>query len=533
MNPFFLLRFDRINRAVHAAILIAMTFIGFDSEAASGIESTSSRPNIVFLLSDDQTVGAVGCYGNKDIITPNLDQLANEGVRFLNHYNTTSICMASRSSIMTGLYEYRHGCNFDHGNMARSFFDQSYPALLRRSGYFCGFAGKIGFVLEGEPFEIFEHEFDRWAGGPGQTHYETIKNEGIRIYADRYPHCSRAYGAWGQDFIKAAKQSGKPFCLSISFKAPHLPATPDPIDWNLYDSKETFSRPQNYGAQNGKHLSPQAHTSRAAVDYSNWSNDYDKTVRNYYARITGVDAAVGMIREELERQGFSENTVIIFTSDNGYNSGSHGFGDKVLPYEEGSKSPLIILDPRLSKQRNGALCNAVTANVDMAATILALADVTIPKGIDGKSLTPLLSNPTNHVREWLPLFNFWGVTSAQSMAIVSERWKYIHWYYGGNEMNPTEELFHLHDDRLEMRNLAPDNQYSQPLAAARKAYDTELVAIAASSIRGHGYEPYSVLFDRVSEWPTKESLLSAMTQPRRIEKENGPSEVKSKRKKQK
>jgi arylsulfatase A-like enzyme len=121
-------------------------------------------------------------------------------------------------------------------------------------------------------------------------------------------------------------------------------------------------------------------------------------VRLYYALITGVDAAVGMIREALDRQGLAENTVIILTSDNGYNSGSHGFGDKVIPYEEGSKSPLIIFDPRLPKHHVGLTCEAVTANVDMTATIFALANVPAPEGIDGKNLLPLLANTNGKVR---------------------------------------------------------------------------------------------------------------------------------------
>ena len=134
--------------------------------------------------------------------------------------------------------------------------DQSYPVLLRQAGYFTGFAGKIGFVLQGEPFEALAPLFDQWAGGPGQTFYETAKNAGIAKYAAQYPHCSRAYGAWALDFLKAAKASGKPFCMSISFKAPHLPFTPDPIDMKLYAGK-TFTRPPNYGVENAKHLSPQ------------------------------------------------------------------------------------------------------------------------------------------------------------------------------------------------------------------------------------------------------------------------------------
>lgn len=473
----------------------------------------AEKPNIIFLLTDDQTIGAVGCYGNKDVITPNLDRLASEGVRFANHYDTTSICMASRCSVLTGLYEYRHGCNFDHGDLERRFLANSYPVKLREAGYFTGFAGKIGFVIQGEPFEAFEKEFDVWAGGPSQTHYHTRKNEGIAKYANQFSHSSRAYGAWAQDFLKTAKASGKPFCMSISFKAPHMPFTPDPVDLKLYESKTTFTRPPNYGVEKGTHLSPQVHTSRAATKYREWVKDYDNTVRLYYALITGVDAAVGMIREGLQREGLDKNTVIIFTSDNGYNNGSHGFGDKVVPYEEGSKAPLIIYDPRLPKQNAGQTSEAVTANVDMCATIFALAGVPTPEGIDGRNLLPLLTNPGGKVRDWLPLFNHWGEHSAQSMTVVSSEWKYINWYYGGVggknsvSMKPTEELFFLTKDRIEMTNLAGDSAFAGQLAIAREAYDAELDAMKTKVIKGHGYEPYPVLFDRTSSWETKAPLL--------------------------
>jgi arylsulfatase A-like enzyme len=471
---------------------------------ASGIARAGERPNIVFLFSDDQTGRAVGCAGNSDVITPHLDKLAGDGVRFTNHYNTTSICMASRCSVLTGLYEYRHGCNFDHGDLERRFIEKSYPVLLRKAGYFTGFAGKIGFVLHGEKFETLAPLFDEWAGGPGQTHYATAKNVGIAKYAGQYPHSSRAYGAWAQDFFKSAKASGKPFCMSISFKAPHLPSTPDPIDLKLYEGK-TFQRPANYGVGNAKHLSPQSQTSRAATGYREWVKNYDTAAANYYALITGVDAAVGMIREGLEREGFSKNTVIIFTSDNGYNSGSHGFGDKVLPYEEGSKSPLIIYDPRLPTGKNGKVSSAVTGNVDMAATIFALAGETAPP-MDGKNLLPLLDNLAGKVRDALPLFNFWGVASAQSMAIVTPECKYIHWYYGEG-MKPTEELFHLANDPHELTNSAADPKHAATLAAMHQHYDTELAAIASNLPLGHGYENYPTLFSRTIPWEKKAGLL--------------------------
>ena len=493
------------------SIPAALVLLAFGPTVASAAGATG-KPNIVFLFSDDQTARAVGCYGNKEVITPHLDRLAAEGVRFTNHYNTTSICMASRCSVLTGLYEYRHGCNFEHGDLERRFIEQSYPVRLRQAGYFTGFAGKIGFVLQGERFEALASLFDQWAGGPGQTFYETEKNEGIAKYASQFPHCSRAYGAWAQDFIKAAKQSGKPFCLSVSFKAPHLPFSPDPIDLKLYSGKK-FTRPPNYGVEHAKHLSPQSQTSRAATAYREWVNDYDNSAAHYYALITGVDAAVGMIREGLAREGLADNTVIIFTSDNGYSAGAHGFGDKVLPYEEASKSPLIIYDPRLPRSQAGTVSDAVTAGVDMAATIFALSGVPAPADRDGQNLLPLLTKPQGRVRDYLPLFNFWGIKSAQSMAVVTPEWKYVYWYYGDGGMTPVEELFHIGADRFELANLAADPRSAAPLAAMRKHYDAQLAHLTRDVVRGHGYEPYPVLFDRMIAWTQKSPLLKPDAAP--------------------
>ena len=149
----------------------------------------------------------------------------------------------------------------------------------------------------------------------------------------------------------------------------------------------------------------------------------------------------------------------------------------------------------------------MTANVDMTATIFALSGVPAPEGMDGKSLLPLLANPGGKVRDWLPLFNFWGTESAQSMAVVSRDWKYIYWYYGGHGMKPTEELFHLAQDRIEMVNRAQPSESAPELASARRAYDAELAAMKAKVIQGHGYKPYPVLFDRTTTWEQKEPLL--------------------------
>ncbi len=473
---------------------------------AAADETAAPRPNIVFLMTDDQAVGAAGCYGNREVITPHLDRLAADGIRFLNHYVTSSICMASRCSVLTGLYEYRHGCNFDHGDLNRRFFADSYPARLRAAGYYTGFAGKIGFDLTDEPLENLAKEFDQWGGGPGQTDYETARNKSIARYAAEFPHSTRAYAAWARDFLAAARQSGRPFCMSISFKAPHLPFTPDPQDLRPYDDRQVFTRPANYGVENGTHLAPQVQTSRAATSYRQWITDYDDTIRAYYALITGVDAAVGMIRESLAQQGFAENTIIIFTSDNGYNCGAHGFGDKVLPYEEASRAPLIIYDPRLPKSGAARVCPALTANVDLAPTILALAGVPAPEGMDGRNLQPLLANPSLSVRESLPLFNFWGIPSAQSMAVVTRDWKYVYWYYGEG-MSPTEELFQLTNDPLEMSNVATEPRSAAALEFLRGEYDREVAALRTGANPAHGHARYRILFDRSTPWSEKSALL--------------------------
>ncbi len=500
----FTLRSRRLRLLAFAGTLFAW--------AEPGFAAVADRPNLVFLFADDLATRGVGCYGNPEVHTPQLDRLASEGMRFARHYNTSAICMASRCSVLTGLYEYRHGCNFQLGDLPRRMLEQSYPVRLREAGYFTGFAGKIGFVLDGEPFDALAAFFDRWAGGPGQTFYETEKNPGIARYAAEYPHCSRAYGAWAADFVHEAKRRNQPFCLSISFKAPHLPFTPDPQDLPRYEGR-TFARPANYGVGKGRHLAAQAHTSRAAIAYREWINDYDRSAALYYALITGMDAAVGMIREALVREGLAENTVIVFSADNGYNAGSHGFGDKVLPYEEASTAPLIVYDPRQPAHLAGQVCTAVTAGVDVAATLFDLAGVPPPPGIDGRSFRPFLADPRAGGREFLPLFNFWGIQSAHSLAVVARDWKYVRWHYAGDGLRPAEELFHLAQDRGEMRNVAGEAEHRVPLETMRRAFDAEVARMKQNVIAGRAYEVFPTLFDRTLAWEKKAPLLAKLPAP--------------------
>ncbi len=134
----------------------------------------------------------------------------------------------------------------------------------------------------------------------------------------------------------------------------------------------------------------------------------------------------------------------------------------------------------------------------------------LPEGVDGRDLLPLLANPGARVREVLPLFNFWGILSAQSMAVVTPEWKYIYWYYAGDGMKPVEELFHVGRDRYELATLASNPEYASELETMRRHYDAEVVAIREKVMKGHGHEQYPVLFDRNVGWEEKAPLLKAL-----------------------
>lgn len=478
--------------------------------------SQAERPNIVLLFTDDQSFFSTGATGNVQVKTPEMDRLAADGLLFTHHYNSTAICMGSRASIMTGMYEYKTGCNFSHGPMRPATFAKSFPVLLRRAGYRTGFAGKFGFaVTDGKSerdnsFRVLPVDaFDAWAGGTGQTSYVTKKNKYLARYADRFPHATRAYGAFAQDFIRECAGDDRPFCLTLFFKSPHRPFTPDPYFDDVYKDV-VFEKPTNYGREHGQHLSKQSRLGRQYLtffrDMGFDPDHYQETMRAYHQLVHGVDYAIGMLREELERQGVAQNTVIFHTSDNGFFCGAHGFGGKVLPYEEGSKVPLVIYDPRRAEPGAKRTATTVTGTVDVAPTILDLAGHPIPENMDGRSLTAVLDDPSHNVREVLPLFQVWGAPPTFSMSVVTKEHKYIYWCYG-DKMEPAEELFDLANDPMEMRNVAQDAGYADVLTTMRAHYADALAHWKANAVPYHHYQPFGLLFDPTVGWHEKRELV--------------------------
>ncbi len=474
------------------------------------------RPNIIVFLTDDQCMYSTGVYGNHQVKTPNLDQLAKDGTIFRNNYATTSICMASRASIMTGMYEYKTACNFDKGPLWRSKWEKSYPVLLKEAGYYTGFAGKFGFAVkpDGETNENYDSykvlpvdSFDWFAGGPDQTSYITKQNKGIAKYAKEYPHATRAYGAACSDFVKEAVKTGKPFCLSMSFKAPHSPLTPDPFFKDVY-ADVVWEKPANHGRENGKHISIQAKLSRQYMNsyFLYCDTAYQKNQRLYNTLIHGVDCAVGMVLETLKEIGIADNTIIIFTGDNGFAKGSHGFSHKALPYEEHSKTPLIILDPR-AKKADTIWREPVTANIDLAPTILDYAGVAIPENMDGMSLRELINDPKADFREHIALIQARGSFASVALSVVTPKTKYIYYPYA-EKIDAGEELYILSDDPIEMHNQFNNPEFKAEKEAMLALYNKSFSKWKKENVNRASYDDLAIVLDKNIEWAEKRNHKS-------------------------
>ena len=493
-------------------LLIALLVLALSTTFATVF--ADDRPNIVFLMSDDQCTYSMGCYGNDDVQTPNLDGLARKGLTFDNHYDTTAICMASRATVMTGMFEFKTGCNFSHGDMTKEIWQKSYPVLLKEAGYRTAFAGKFGFEVTvepgGEKHTGVENAFDKWGGGEGQTNYQTKQNPSMEHYAAEYPHSTLSYGAFSRDFIKESVEGDQPFCLSISFKAPHKPATPDPKFNEIYKGK-TFKKPANFGRDHGTHFAKQSQMDRQYERFHSWhySDDYDRVMATYHQQVYGIDQAVGMILDALAETGADKNTVVIYTSDNGFLCGSHGYGSKVLPYEESTRVPMIIFDPREPNSRRQLRSDALTGNCDFAPTMLKLAGLPMPSNMDGRDLMKLYRDPNAEIHQALPLINVWGKPATHCLSVVTKDHKYIYWYFTDDDkgIRPTEELYQLNKDPLEMENLATNPEMEPVIQQMRQKYDLQLRNWIKQGVSYNGYQKYGTLFDRNIDWDTKAEVL--------------------------
>ena len=450
-------------------------FIALAAAAAAGCfpQAAEVRPNFIFMLSDDQAWDALGCNGNPLIRTPHLDAMARDGVNFRNTFVTTSICVVSRASILTGQYMRTHGIRDFNKPFTPEQMAMTYPAILRRNGYFTGFTGKWGVAAEIYNFDMYKDEFDFWRGQNEQDEFWLHGKDG--------PHQNVRMATDADDFLAQAKESGKPFCLSISYKAPHGP-------WHEYepDIFETIDQkkmpiPRTF-TEEAWNLQPefiqrgisgvQARTAREFKFKRKTDEHHQRLVAQYYALIEGMDRSVGRIRESLKKHGFDENTVIIFTSDNGHFLHEYGLYGKWLMYEQSLRVPLVVYDPRLPQSARGQVRDEFILNIDFAPTMLAMAGADVPDPMQGSDLTPLLRGETPDWRKDFLYEHTYSEagdrTIPKSLGVRTERWKYVRFI---SETPPVEQLFDLEKDPDELNNLVSSPEHRPVLDQLRARCD--------------------------------------------------------------
>jgi arylsulfatase A-like enzyme len=430
-----------------------------------------SRPNLLFILADDLRWDAVGFMGNRIVKTPNLDRLAKRGTVFRNAFVTTSICCVSRASILSGQVERRHGI----ADFATAFKPQqwsnTYPALLRRAGYRTGFIGKFG-VGDDVAVKAMAEQFDFWRGLPGQGGLFFATND------PTHTHATARMGNQALEFLRDA-DSSKPFCLSISFTAPHArdeekrEFTPDLRDESLYAGVNIKPPPTAMDV----FFQRLPECVRKSEGRKRWERRFatpemfQATVKDYYRLVTGIDREVGRILATMEERGLATNTVVVFTSDNGFALGDRGLSDKWFAYEESIRVPLFIADLRQSARRFARKVDLMALNIDLAPTMLDYAGIPRPNLMQGASLRPLVEKMvvTQWRGEWLYEHHYGPKIIPPSEGVRTERWKYIHYV---NQSPVIEELFDLKRDPLEQRNLAGDSKHATILAQLRERWST-------------------------------------------------------------
>jgi len=432
--------------------------------AHSIVLGQGTRPNIIFILTDDQRWDALGVAGNSIIQTPEMDALARTGTYFKNAFSTTPICAASRASILTGLYERTHGYTFQKPRLKQPYTDIIYPKLLKETGYHVGFFGKLGVIIDSANQYFDQSDFYDRGGSPDRRGYFYKKIGRDTVHLTRYT------GYQAQEFIKNAP-ADKPFCLSLSFSAPHgHDNSADQYFWQdkSADLYKNIKIPEPLLGED-EYFNRLPKEVREGFNRVRWKwrfdspEKYQQMVKGYYRMITEIDNEIGMIRKQLKSKGIDDNTIIILMGDNGYFLGDRQLADKWLMYDMSIRIPLIIYDPRVTKS---TAVEEMVLNIDITKTMMDMAGVAAPKNYQGKSLAPLMVNNNAHLnRNAILVEHLWeNPDIPSSEGIRTERWKYFRYRL----INAPEELYDLKNDPLEKNNLASDKKYSTILARLRK-----------------------------------------------------------------
>ncbi|MGJ8691830.1 MAG: sulfatase family protein [Thalassotalea sp.] len=420
------------------------------------IVKDTTKPNILFILADDHRWDLIGKY-HPIIKTPNLDKLANQGTVFKNAFVTTPICASSRASILTGLTERSHDFTFGRPGVGKVESNNIYPKLLQDQGYSSAFIGKYGINIAKQAKESFDY-------------YKPLKQAITGEYKGKTLPQTYHIAALAEEFIEQSKNSGQHWTMSVNFWDPHahdddlIEQYHYPAEFEEYYTDITippakFSQDQTF-EQLPEFLKTSIGNVRWQYRYGT-PEIYQKMVKRHYRAISGVDKAVGMIYQKLEKLGIADNTIIIYAGDNGYNINERQLAGKWFGWEEDLRVPLIVYDPR-NKLAHGKENKQMALNIDIAPTILDLAGVTIPESYQGVSLTPLLNGeqPANWRDEFFfeHMYQPKRVSIPPTIGIRTAQWKYVDFY-----KNDFQQLYNLAADPDEKYNLAQSPEHQSVL----------------------------------------------------------------------
>jgi arylsulfatase A-like enzyme len=452
---------------------------GWTGTAGSGGE----RPNILFIMSDDHATQAMSCYGSRINKTPNLDRIANEGMRFDNCFCTNSICTPSRAVILTGEYSHKNGVltlsdTFDGSQ-------QTFPKLLQQAGYYTAVIGK--WHLKTEPTG-----FDYWNVLPGQGDYFDPKMTEMGRKKQYTGYVTDVITDLALDFLKN-RPKDKPFCLLYHHKAPHDMWEYDKKYAHLYE--EDVPEPESlfddysnrgeaikratqkigmeetvflHGTQGDQFDDVRAKTANLSGEQKK-RRAYQYFIKAYLRCVASIDDNIGRVLDYLDESGLRDNTIVMYTSDQGFFLGEHGLFDKRFMYEESLRMPLIVRYPRQIKA--GSTSDDIVLNVDFAETFLDYGGAPVPSDMQGRSLRSLLRGgrpkdwrTSMYYRYWMHGAHF---NVAGHFGVRTKQYKLIY-YYGlplnarGAKKRPTPpewELFDLQKDPKEMNNVYGDAAY--------------------------------------------------------------------------
>ncbi|MAF65542.1 MAG: sulfatase [Planctomycetes bacterium] len=480
-------------------ILLAWAAIAPAPAAADA--PAGERPNILFVFSDDHAAQAIGAYGSRINKTPNIDRLAAEGMRFGNCFCGNSICAPSRATVLTGMHSHRNGV-IDNG----AVFDGSqttFPKLLQAAGYQTALIGK--WHLKSDPTG-----FDHWEVLIGQGPYY---NPPMRTPGGRREHTgytTEIITDLALEWLREERDPERPFLLMYQHKAPHREWEPGPRQLSLYDEveiPEPATLLDDYAGRSGaarsqemtlaRHLSPRDlklvppprlneeqltlwnaayGPKNAAFEAAGLEGEelvrwrYQRYVKDYVRCVASVDENLGRVLDYLAESGLEENTIVVYSSDQGFYLGEHGWYDKRWMYEESLRMPLIVRWPGTIAP--GAVEERLVSNIDFAPTFLEAAGVAIPGEVQGESLLGLLrGEEPEGWREsvYYHYYEFPGVHAVQRhYGVRDERYKLIH-YYQIDEW----ELFDLECDPSELTSVHAEPAY----AAVRVRLEAQLARL--------------------------------------------------------